>query len=132
MGAWQEEEQEDLMPAETDDEALEAELRAEVRLDAADARAAAEYEARVWRDLRGIGQGDLSQGPKKRRAGAEVGGNGAHCVRLRKRRKGALGRCAPGVAEAGMGAGALEEPDGVKVKSAAIIEDSDSDSEYLG
>jgi len=39
------EEPEDLIPAETDDEVLEAELRAEARLDAADASAAAEYEA---------------------------------------------------------------------------------------
>jgi len=124
--AWQEE-QEDLMPAETDDEALEAELRAEARLDAADTRAAAEYEAGVWRDLRGVGRGGLSHSVKKRRAGAEMGGNDGHSVRLRKRRKGALGGWVPAVAEAGMDA--LEEPDGVKVKSAAMIEDSDS--EYL-
>ena len=117
------EEPEDLMPAETDDEALEAELRAEARLDAADARAAAEYEAGVWR-------GGRSHSVKKRRVGAEIGGNDAHSVRLRKRRKGALGGWLPAVAEAGMDA--LEEPDGVKVKSAAMIEDSDSDSEYLG
>jgi hypothetical protein len=46
------ENEEDLMPIETDDEALEIELNAEARLDAADARAAAEYEAGVWRELR--------------------------------------------------------------------------------
>jgi len=122
------EEQDDLMPAETDDEALEAELRAEARLDAADARAGAEYEARVWRELGGVGRCGPSPRAKKRRAGADRGGSDAHSVRLRKRRKGALGRWAPAVAEAGMDA--LEEPDGVKVKSAAMIEDSDS--EYLG
>ena len=129
VGAWQEE-QEDPMPAETDDEALEAELHAEARLDATDARAAAEYEAGVWRELRGVGRRGPSQRAKsrKRRAGAEIGGNDAHSVRLRKRRKGALGRWAPVVAKDGMDA--LEEPDGVKVKSAAMIEDSDS--EYLG
>ena len=128
MEGWQEEEQEGLMPAETDDEALEAELRAEARLDAADGRAAAEYEAGVWRSLRGIERGGSSQRAKKRRAGAEIGGNDGHSVRLWKRRKAALGGWAPVVAEAGMDA--LEEPDGVKVKSAAMIEDSDS--EYLG
>jgi hypothetical protein len=128
MGAWQEEEQEGLMPAETDDETLEAELRAEARLDAADARAAAEYEAGVWRELRDAGQRGPSQRAKKRRAGAEISGDDVHSVRLRKRRKGALGGWVPVVAEAGMDA--LEEPDGVKVKSAAMIEDSDS--EYLG
>ena len=124
------EEPEDLIPAETDDEVLEAELRAEARLDAADARAAAEYEAGVWRELRGVGRGGPSHSVKKRRAGAEIGGNGAHSVRSRKRRKGALGGWVPVVAEADMDA--LEESDGVKVKSAAMIEDSDSDSEYLG
>jgi hypothetical protein len=115
------EEQEDLMPAETDDEALEADLRAEARLDTADARAAAVYEAGVWRELEGVGRGGPSPRAKKRRAGADRGGSDVHSVRLRKRRKGAP-------VEAGMDA--LEEPDGVKVKSAAVIEDSDS--EYLG
>jgi hypothetical protein len=128
MEAWQEEEQDGLMPAETDDEALEAELRAEARLDAAELRAAAEYEAGVWRELRGVGRGGPLQRAKKRRAGAEIGGNDGHSVRVWKRRKAALGGWAPVVAEAGMDA--VEEPDGVKVKSAAMIEDSDS--EYLG
>jgi hypothetical protein len=123
-----EEEQEELMPTETDDEAVEAELRAEVRLDAADAGAAAEYEAGVWRELEGVGRGGPSSRAKKRRAGADRGGSDAHSMHLRKRRKGALGRWARAVAEAGMDA--LEEPDGIKVKSAAMIEDSDS--EYLG
>jgi len=50
-------------------------------------------------------------------------------MRKQKRRKGALGtRWVPAVVEAGMDA--LEEPDGVKVKSAAMIEDSDT--MYLG
>ena len=128
MEAWQDEEPEGLMPAETDDETLEAELRGEARLDAADARAAAEYEAGVWRELRGVGRRGPSQRAKKRRGGAERSGDDVHSVRLRKRRKGASGGWAPDVAEAGMDA--LEEPDGVKVKSAAMIEDSDS--EYLG
>ena len=129
MEAWQEE-RKDLMSAETDDEALEAGLRADARLDAADARAAAEYEAGVWREHRGVGRGGPSQRAKKRRAGAEMGGNDAHSVRLRKRRKGASDRWAPTVAEAGMDA--LEEPDGVRqVKSAAIIEDSASEYFFL-
>ena len=39
------------MPAETGDEALEAELRTEVLLDEVDVHAAAAYEAGVWREL---------------------------------------------------------------------------------
>jgi hypothetical protein len=45
----EEEEEENLMPTETDEEALEVELRAEARLDAADVRAAAAYEAGMAR-----------------------------------------------------------------------------------
>jgi hypothetical protein len=78
------------------EEALEAELRAEALLDAADVRAAATYEAGVWRELRGRGQGAgaASGGPsrraRKRHAGAEMDGDGAHSMRLQKRRKGAF------------------------------------------
>ena len=46
-------EEEDLMPTETNNEALKVELDAEARLDAADARAAAVYEAGVWGELKG-------------------------------------------------------------------------------
>jgi len=52
-----EDEDKDLMLAETDNEALEAELRAEALLDAADACAAVAYEAGLWRELRGGRQG---------------------------------------------------------------------------
>ena len=41
------------MLTETNDEALEVELDAVARLDAADVRAAAVYEAGVWGELRG-------------------------------------------------------------------------------
>jgi hypothetical protein len=46
--------EEDLMPTETDEEALEVELKAEARLDVADARAAAMYEASIWHELRSV------------------------------------------------------------------------------
>ena len=78
------------MPAETHEKALEAELRAEARLDAADPHAVAECKAGVWCELRGVWRSGPSQRVKKRRAGAEIGGNDARSVRLRKRR-GALG-----------------------------------------
>ena len=61
-----------------DEEALEVELNAEARLDAADARAASVYEAGVWRELRGahdVGV-PLRRLRKRRRAGgaeAEAG-----------------------------------------------------------
>jgi hypothetical protein len=114
------------MPAETGDEALEAELRTEALLDEVDVRAAAAYEAGVWRELRrGGGQGATGGGPsrraRKRRVGADMDGDGAHCMRLRKRRKGVFG--VGGYVPVPLAA--LEEPDGVRVKSAAIIEDSD-------
>jgi hypothetical protein len=44
----------------------------------------------------------LRGGAKKRRVGAEIGGNDGYSVRLWKRRKAALGGWAPVVAEAGM------------------------------
>ena len=88
---------------ETHEKALEAELRAEARLDAADPRVVTEYEASAWCELWGVWYVGPLQRVKKRRAGAEIGGNDAHSVRLRKRRR---------------GADMLEEPDGVKVKSA--------------
>jgi hypothetical protein len=48
------ENEDDLMPAETDDEALAVELLAEDRLDKADAREDAAYEASVWREFHGV------------------------------------------------------------------------------
>ena len=124
----------DIMPSETDDEALEAELAAEARLDAADARAAAAYEATVWRELRGcqdnMGAGARLRRRKKRPALTDhhAVGDDAHYhgIHLRKRRKDEQGGWA---APADM----LKSPDGVRVKSAAVIEDSDDlDEEYLG
>jgi hypothetical protein len=126
--------EDDLMPSETDDEALEAELAAEARLDAADARAAAAYEATVWRELRGCqdntGAGARLRRRKKRPALADdhAVGDDAHYhgMHLRKRRKDEQGGWA---APADM----LKSLDGVRVKSAAVIEDSDdSDEEHLG
>ena len=126
--------EDDLMPSETDDEALEAELAGEARLDAADARAASAYEATVWRELRGC-QDDTGAGARLRRRKKRPAltdhhavGDDAHyhALHLRKRRKDEQGGWA---APADM----LKSPDGVRVKSAAVIEDSDDlDEEYLG
>jgi hypothetical protein len=136
-GEDEDEEEEDLIPAKTDDEALARELRAEAALDAADARAAAAYEAGVWRELRGA----PGRRMRKRRAGGDVdvGGEEAHAVRLRKRRRmDAQGGWTLGAASVGIGSGAgaeaelLRSPDDLKVKSAAVIEDSDSDSDWIG
>lgn len=75
-------EEEDLMPTETDEEALEVELKAEERLDAADARAAAAYEAGIWRELRSTynAGAPLQRSRKRRRSwdgdGVEVGEDG--------------------------------------------------------
>ncbi|KAI0290354.1 hypothetical protein BC826DRAFT_1187348 [Russula brevipes] len=143
-GEDEDEEEEDLMPGETDDEALACELRAEAVLDAADARTAAAYEAGVWRELRDA----PGRRMRKRRAGGDgdgdgdVGGEEAHAVRLRKRRRVDVqgGWTLDAAARAGIGSGAgvgaeadlLRSPDGLKVKSAAVIEDSDSDSDWIG
>jgi hypothetical protein len=83
------------MPSETCDKALEAELRTEALLEEVDVRAAAAYEAGVWRELcRGGGQGATGGGPSrrawKRRAGADMDGGGAHSMHLQKRRKACL------------------------------------------
>jgi hypothetical protein len=129
----EEDEDDDLIPAETDEEALETELSAEAQLDAADALAAAAYEAQVWRELRGThdAEDDSDAGAhprrrKRRSANTEVAVDDArHPMGLRKRRKGALGGWTTPV-------DMLKSPDGVRVRSAAIIEDSDSDDEYLG
>src|SRR6266851_2803568 len=53
------EDEEDLMLTETDDQALEAESRADALLDAA-------YEAGVWRDLQGRREGAASGGLSRR------------------------------------------------------------------
>jgi hypothetical protein len=107
---------EDLMSDETDetdDEALEVELAGEALLDAGDARAAMAYEASLWRDLRGAIR------PRRRmrnkRTAAEVE-DGYVRTPKRKRRK---------VVVRDPLADALKSPDGVNVKSAAMIEDSD-------
>jgi hypothetical protein len=113
-----EEDAEDLMPDETDDEALEVELAGEALLDATDARAAAAYEAGVWRELR-----RPQIRARKRTARVEVEDeHTSYTLRPRKRRK----TVRRGSVDA------LKSPDGVNVKSAAMIEDSDSDEEYVG
>jgi hypothetical protein len=96
------EEEEDLMPTGTDEEALEVELKAEALLDAADDRAAASYEAGIWRELRSRSAhnagASLRRSRKRRRSGygeeVEVGGEDGDDVsptsmrlRARKRRK---------------------------------------------
>ena len=79
-GEDEEAEEEDLMPTETDEEALEVELKAEERLDAADARAATAYEAGIWREIRSARKAGAPcrKSRKRRRSGdgdeAEVGG----------------------------------------------------------
>ncbi|KAH9971645.1 hypothetical protein BJV74DRAFT_889311 [Russula compacta] len=138
-----EEEQDELMPAETDAALLEAELRAEALLDVADARAAAAYEAGLWRELGGspgggAGRSLLRRRKRKRRADAAEletearegeGEDDGGRLPPRKRRKNVLlgggggGRCTP----MAVSADALKSPDGVKVKSAAVIENSDSE-----
>ena len=113
------EDSEGLMSDETDDEALEIELAGEALLDAVDVRAAAAYEAGVWREIRGDSR--KRRRTRKRMAPAEVEmeDENAYTVRPRKRRKTVRGGSVD----------ALKSPDGVKVKSAAMIEDSDS--EYM-
>ncbi|KAI9454810.1 hypothetical protein F5148DRAFT_984973 [Russula earlei] len=100
----EEEEEEELMPAETDDEALAVELHEDAKLDEADARAASQYEAGVWRELlgeHGVDMQDTEVPARKRSADEEVGGGDAHSIPPRKRTR--------------------------QVKSAALIEDSDDD-----
>ena len=111
-----EEDAEDLMPDETDDEALEVELAGEALLDVTDARAAAAYEAGVWREFR-----RPQRRTRKRAAQGEVEDEHVYPLRPRKRRKTVRRRSVD----------ALKSPDGVNVKSAAMIEDSDSDAEYV-
>ena len=101
--------EEDLMNDKTDDEALDVELAGEALLDAVDARAAVAYEAGVWHDLRGA--------TRTRRRKREVE-EGHGRTRTRKRRKAVV---RPALEDA------LKSPDGVKVKSAAMIEDSDEE-----
>jgi hypothetical protein len=127
---------EDLMPNETDEEALEVELKAEARLDVADARAAAAYEASLWRELRSAHNAhsgaSLRRSRKRRRSGdgeeVEVGGEDGDVSptsmrsRTRKRRK--------NLRASGGGPGYDEEsPIGGVSVSAVVIEHSDSDSE---
>jgi hypothetical protein len=113
-----EEDEEDLMPTGTDEAALEVELKAEERLDAADVRAAAAYEAGIWRELRSASahkdvDTSLRRSRKRRRSG-----DGEEVARLltRKRRMNV---------RAGAGGYDDEEADLEMFKSAAVIEDSD-------
>jgi hypothetical protein len=89
---YEDEEEEDFMPSVTDEGALEMDLSAEARLEVADARAAAEYEACVWRELRGSHDGDgmgvRMRRRKRRPADAEAAvGDDHHSVRLARKRK---------------------------------------------
>jgi len=120
--AGSEDDAEDLMPDSTDDEALKVELAGEALLDAADARAAAAYEAAVWSGLRAAPRAQKRRSTRKRTApGDDVEGEDPRPVQLRKRRK---------TARAGSADALLRSPGGVDVKSAPMVEDSDSDSEY--
>ena len=132
----EDEEEEDLMPIETDEDALEVELRAEALLDAADTRAAAAYEAGVWRELRRsrCAGASLRRSRKRRRSEdgdgdeVEVGGvDGANVspsnMRLRTRKKRKKLRASGEGADSEM----YESPAGGVGMSAAVIEDSDSE-----
>jgi hypothetical protein len=131
----EEEEEEDLMPIETDEdeEALEAELRAEERLDAADARVAAAYEAGIWRELRSGSAHDagasLRRSRKRPRSGDGEDGDDVSLismrVRTRKRRKNVRASGGGGYDEGSE----LESPAGSVYVSAAVIEDSGSEFE---
>ena len=117
----------EVLKAEMGGEALEAELPIGALLDEANVCAAAAYEAGVWCELRrgggqGVTGGDSSRRAWKRRAGADMDKDGAHSMHLRKRRKGMFG--VGGYVPVPLAA--FEEQDGVRVKSAAMIEDSDS------
>jgi hypothetical protein len=61
------EEEDDLMRAETDEEALETILPAKEQLDAAGTRAAAAYEAQVWCELRSTQDHDSAGAHPRRR-----------------------------------------------------------------
>ena len=93
------------MPAETDEEALEVELNADARLDAADAC--------FRRCTRLVCGASLEVRMMMVCLCGDCASDGALEERKRKREM-------------------LKSPDGVKVKRAAVIEDSDSDSDYLG
>ena len=119
------------MPIETDEEALEVELKAEALLDAADARAAATYEAGIWRELKGSSAGaPLRRSRKRRRSGngGEDDGDLSSssmrlCTRTRKRRKNLRASTSGGGYDEG--AADLESLAGGVRVSAAVIEDSD-------
>ena len=116
----EQEQEEDLMPIETDEEALEVELKAEALLDAADARAAAAYEAGIWRELSSSAGAPLRRSRKRRRSGG--GGEDDGDVSRKQRKNLRAGTSGGGYDE---GAADLESlATGVRV-SAAVIEDSD-------
>jgi hypothetical protein len=128
----EQEQEQDLMPIETDEEALEVELKAEALLDAADVRAAAAYEAGIWRELRRSSAGaPLRRSRKRRRSGdgEEDGGDLSSSsmrlrTRARKRRKNLRASASGGGNDEG--AADLESHAGGVVRvSAAVIEDSD-------
>ncbi|KAF8274632.1 hypothetical protein EI94DRAFT_1793925 [Lactarius quietus] len=116
-----EDSEEGLMPDETDDEALEVELAGEALLDTVDARADAVYEAGVWREIRGAVMRTRRRTRKRPALEEEEQRQHERLVRPtpHKRRKIVRERTAE----------ALRSPDGVIVKSAAMIENSDSDGE---
>ena len=128
MSREERDEEEDLMPVETGFEALEAELRTEALLDEVDVRAAAAYEAAcgasssgaVGRPLRAAAlRGERGSGARERTWTGMV-----RTLCLRKRRNGVFGVGG----HAPVPLAAFEEPDVVRVKSAVMIEDSDSGS----
>ena len=65
--------------------------------------------------------GRYGEWPFVENAGADMDGDGPHSMRSRKRRKGVFG--VGGYVPVPLAA--FEEPDGVRVKSATMIEDSD-------
>jgi hypothetical protein len=133
----EQEQEQDLMPIETDEEALEVELRAEALLDAADARAAAAYEAGIWRELRRSRSAHTSNAgaPLRRSRKRLRSGDGGEDdgdvspdsmrsrTRTRKRRKNLRASTSGGGYDEG--AADLESLAGGARVSAAVIEDSD-------
>ena len=128
-----EEDEDDIMPSETDDEALAAELVAEAQLNPTEVRAAAADEATC-----SASSGDVktTRAPE-RGCGDERNGRSPRIMRWKTTLIITPCICVSGgeTSKAGWAAVAdmLKSPDGVRVKSAAVIEDSDdSDEEYLG
>ncbi|KAI0050532.1 hypothetical protein FA95DRAFT_1555659 [Auriscalpium vulgare] len=109
------------MSSDSDEDMLDEELAAEERLDNEDMRLAAAYELGVWRELGELnGDREVSRSRKREKTvdSAESGEEFGQWARKRKQRR--LEK-----RQNSLGIGLNEAPDGLRVKSAMIIEDSD-------